>query len=136
MKIRLRLVIDTNVLISATLFANSIPRQAFNQALQEGRILMSDATWEEVVKVLARRKFDRYVSVERRCAFIQDLDSVAELVIITQTVHVCRDPKDNMILELAINGEADPIITGDQDLLALDSFHGIPIRTPAQYLAQ
>lgn len=67
---------------------------------------------------------------------MQALDEVDEYILIHQTVSACRDPKDNMILELAVNGKADVIVTGDQDLLTLGSFRGIPIWTPAQYLAQ
>jgi predicted nucleic acid-binding protein len=52
----------------------------------------------------------------------------------TYTVRACRDPKDNMILELAVNGGADLIVTGDQDLLSLRRFQEIPILSPAEYL--
>ncbi len=97
---------------------------------------MSEAVWNELVRVLSRRKFDRYVSAQTRREFMQVLDEVAECISIRQTVSACRDPKDNMILELAIGGSADLILTGDQDLLTLGSFHGILIWTPAQYLEQ
>jgi hypothetical protein len=49
-------------------------------------------------------------------------------------VTVCRDPDDNKLLEIAIAGRADCLVTGDQDLLVLDPFHGIPILTPAKFL--
>jgi len=53
---------------------------------------------------------------------------------ITERIEVCRDPKDNMFLELAVNGHADVIITGDADLIALHPFRGIAILNPATYL--
>lgn len=56
------------------------------------------------------------------------------LVDITESVEICRDPKDNMILELAICGNADVIVTGDKDLLDLDPFRGIVVVTPQTYL--
>ncbi len=49
-------------------------------------------------------------------------------------MQICRDPDDDKFLELALNGEADLIVTGDDDLLALHPFHSIPIVTPAAYL--
>jgi len=58
----------------------------------------------------------------------------AELVAITATVAGCRDPKDDKFLELAINGKAEIIVSGDADLLALNPFRGIPIVTPAIFL--
>ena len=56
-------------------------------------------------------------------------------VAITTTIRECRDSKDNMMVELAVSGGADLILTGDQDLLALHPFRGIAILNPTQYLA-
>lgn len=136
MKISPRAVIDTNILISALLFVASVPGQTLRKVTQDGLLLLSEPVLSEIATVLARRKFDRYVSAEIRRDFVADLAAVAEQVSIIHTVHICRDPKDNMILELAISGQADFILTGDQDLLALGSFHEVPIWTPARYLAQ
>jgi putative PIN family toxin of toxin-antitoxin system len=58
----------------------------------------------------------------------------AELVTVAEHVAVCRDPKDDKFLELAINGRADVIISGDADLLTLNTFHGIPIITPSAFV--
>ena len=58
----------------------------------------------------------------------------AELVQITETVAACRDPKDDQILELAVSGNADYIVTGDDDLLTLNPFCGIAIITPADFV--
>jgi predicted nucleic acid-binding protein len=60
----------------------------------------------------------------------------AERVPILQQIQACRDPRDDKFLEVAINGEADMIITGDGDLLALHPFMGMPILTPLDYLVQ
>jgi len=51
------------------------------------------------------------------------------------TLRVCRDPDDDKLLEIAVVGRADYLVTGDQDLLILDPFQGIPILTPAEFLA-
>jgi len=53
----------------------------------------------------------------------------------TEPVNVCRDPKDDRILELALNGDAGVIVTGDMDLLVLDPFRGVRIVTPTEFLA-
>ncbi len=59
--------------------------------------------------------------------------AVAEPVTIIEPVTGCRDPDDDKVLELAVNGRAEVIVSGDVDLLVLDSFRGIPIITPAAF---
>jgi predicted nucleic acid-binding protein len=56
------------------------------------------------------------------------------LIEITEAIHACRDPKDNMILELAVSGQANTIVSGDNDLLTLNPFRGIPILSPTAFL--
>ena len=58
----------------------------------------------------------------------------AEIINITEKIDICREPKDNKFLELAISGNATHIITGDKDLLEFHPFRGIPILTPKQFL--
>jgi predicted nucleic acid-binding protein len=58
----------------------------------------------------------------------------AELVPIAERIAACRDPTDDKFLELAVNGHADLIVTGDRDLLALNPFRQIPIMTPADFV--
>jgi len=60
--------------------------------------------------------------------------AAAEVVRITEQIAACRDPTDDKFLELAINGAADLIVTGDADLLDLNPFRGIPIVTPAMFM--
>jgi putative PIN family toxin of toxin-antitoxin system len=130
----MRCVIDTNVFVSAAVFSPSVPRQAVSKALRGGLLLFSEYTMDELKEVLFRSKFDRYVSREERTLFLAQLGSVAELVPIIQLVRECRDPKDDKFLEVALNGRADVIITGDADLLAMHSWRGIAILSPAEYL--
>ena len=84
--------------------------------------------------MLNRCRFDRYVTREGRDEFLMAFMREAELVEITETVEACRDPKDDQILELAVSGNADCIVTGDDDLLTLNPFRGIAIITPAGFL--
>lgn len=99
-----------------------------------GLILLSDATFRELRDVLARPKFDRYIKTEEREGFMVRLGRVVEFVTIVRRIRACRDPRDDMILEVAINGAASAIVTGDRDLLTLHPFMGIPIVPPADWL--
>jgi putative PIN family toxin of toxin-antitoxin system len=129
-----RIVIDTNVLVSATILAPSVPRQAVDKAIDHGALLFSQSTMDELKRVLFRPKFDRYLSRERRAIFLAQLESVVELVPAVQIVRECSDPKDDKFLEVALNGRADVIVTGDVDLLAMHPWRGIAILSPILYL--
>jgi putative PIN family toxin of toxin-antitoxin system len=130
-----RIVVDTNVFVSALILPRSVPRQAVNLVLDKGVLLLSEPTYEELIRVLRRPKFDGYVSRERREAFVSQLGSVAEFVPIIQVVRDCRDPKDDKFLVVALNGSAGVVITGDADLLGLHPWREIEILSPANYLA-
>ena len=136
MKDRPRVVVDTNALVSRLLLPASIPGRAVDKAVDEAQPLISEATLEELADVLARAKFDSYITVGERQEFLRLLDRIAVTVPIVHTIRACRDARDDKFLELAVNGEASLIITGDADLLELDLFRGIPIITPASYLGR
>ena len=122
-----RFVFDTNVIISALLFENSKPAQAFKYALANGEVLLSLDLLEELNEVLGRKKLNRYVTNEEREEFLETLIERAVLIEIVDNVQECRDPKDDQVLELALNGEAQYIITGDRDLLVLNPFRNIRV---------
>jgi putative PIN family toxin of toxin-antitoxin system len=130
----MRSVFDTNVVLSALLFEESKPAQAFFAALTDGEILLSVELAHEINRVLLRKKFDRYLTIDQRELFLAELVETSRLVEITETINACRDSKDNMILELAVSGQADAIITGDGDLLVLHPFRSVPILTPETFL--
>ncbi|MEZ2228616.1 MAG: putative toxin-antitoxin system toxin component, PIN family [Microcoleus sp.] len=125
-----RFVVDTNVLISALLFNNSVPFRAIELAEKQGMILYSEATLNELEQVLNRKKFNKYLSLEDRQVFLLKFISASELVSITEKIAVCRDEKDNKFLELAVSGNANVIVTGDLDLLVLNPFQAVEILTP------
>jgi putative PIN family toxin of toxin-antitoxin system len=131
---RERVVVDTNALVSRLLVPGSVAGRAVDRAVERGRLLVGEATMVELTTVLGRAKFDPYVSLADRQQFIRLLGRIAELVPILRPVRACRDPKDDMFLEVAVNGGADLIVTGDRDLLELHPFLGIPILSPAEYL--
>ncbi len=136
MNARERVVVDTNTLISRLLLPASVPAQAVRQAVAEAQLLASDATLMELAEVLARSKFDRYLTVSERQEFLRLFGRIAEPIPIIHVVQACRDPKDDKFLELAVNGAAHLIMTGDADLLALHPFRGIDILSPASYLTR
>jgi uncharacterized protein len=130
-----RFVFDTGVLVSAAIFPASVPGQALRQALRRGRLVLSQATTEELAEVLSRPKFDRYIRPHTRRRFLAAVVRRADIIEISQLFTPCRDPKDNKFLDVAVSGQASFLVTGDSDLLALNPFQSIPILTPANFVA-
>ena len=131
----LRVVLDTNVVVSAMLFPASVPGQAFLYLARRGGLIISESSMSELIDVILRSDFDRYLGEEERVEFFSSLEQQAQLVEVTHSITACRDPKDDKFLELALSGRATHIITGDRDLLDLHPFRGIPILTPISFLA-
>ncbi|MGB3534446.1 MAG: putative toxin-antitoxin system toxin component, PIN family [Microcoleaceae cyanobacterium] len=130
----MRYVFDTNVIVSALLFENSKPAQALRYVLAHGEILLSLELLEELNEVLGRKKLNRYINPEEREEFLEALIERAILVEIIENVQECRDSKDDKILELALNGEAQYIISGDRDLLVLHPFRDVMVITADEFL--
>jgi putative PIN family toxin of toxin-antitoxin system len=130
-----RWVLDTNTLVSRLLLPGGTAARAVDRALALGVPLVSDETLAELADVLARPRFDRWVTLAERQAFIRLLGGVARKVRVVHRVQACRDPRDDKFLHVALNGQAQAIVTGDRDLLVLDPFHGVRIVTPAAFCA-
>jgi putative PIN family toxin of toxin-antitoxin system len=129
-----RLVIDTGVVVSAALFSPSVPNALVKWALKNGIILISRETMDELSKVIQREKFDRYAPRQTRLEFLWAFYEKSHPVEIQTRTDACRDPKDNIYLDVALNGDASHLVTGDNDLLVLHPFQGIPILRPAAFL--
>lgn len=129
-----RFVVDTNLLVSRLLLPESLPATAVQHAIEQGDLLVSEASLEELASVLARPKFDRYLSQQERQQFFRLLSRLAICIEIIRPIQVCRDPKDDKFLEIAVNGRADALLSGDADLLALHPYAGIPILSPREFL--
>lgn len=129
-----RVVVDTNALISRLLLPDSASCKAVEKAIREGTLLVSDATLAELGDVLSRKKFDPYVSLNDRKKFIRLLGRISDWVASGRRIRACRDPRDDKFLEVAVNGDANLIISGDKDLLVLNPFMGKPIASPSEYL--
>lgn len=131
----MRVIFDTNVLISAALLRNSVPFRAFEHAVKHDVVLRSGNTLFELSNILFKSKFDQYFDgINSRLIFIHAFINASENIEVTQSINICRDLKDNMYLELALSGKADCIVTGDSDLLVLHPFENIQIISPKFFL--
>ena len=129
----MRLGIDTNVFISAVLKIDSLPFLVVRSIDLHGGLLKSVATEQELLTVLGRPRIAAVSSPGFRDDLMKMLNR-AEMIPIIDPVAACRDPDDDKFLELAVNGGADAIVSGDADLLVLNPFRGIPIVRPATFV--
>jgi putative PIN family toxin of toxin-antitoxin system len=128
----LRVVFDTNVLVSALVFPGGRGDEALQRILAErDSLILSKAILDELLGVLAR-KFARDAEELSRVAVF--LAEVSTLVKPARRVKLLRDDPDNRILECAVAGRADLIVTGDEALLALGEFEGVRVVRLADYL--
>lgn len=133
--IKLRVVVDTNVLISALMNGRSVSAEALNRAIENFIVLSSIQTWNEIESKLYNPKFDKYWDNTARTLFLENLSMQTKFVDIISSVTDCRDKDDNKFLNLAIDGEAHLIISGDNDLRVLHPYQNIPILSPSGFLA-
>lgn len=129
----MRVVVDTNVFISAALKDKSLPALAVRLVTQRGTFLKSAVTEQQLVEVIARPYLAKLIAPETRDGLL-DLLAKAELVTITERIAACRDATDDKFLDVAVNGRADLILTGDKDLLVLHPFRDISIVEPAIFI--
>ena len=126
-----RIVLDTNVLVSALLFGGEVAwlRDAWQRAA--ALPLASRATVSELIRVLAYPRFR--LSADERGAVLAEYLPWCESVEVPEStiVPACRDPHDAIFLRLAVAARADALLTGDADLLALDGTTSVPIVRPA-----
>ncbi len=131
----MRVVADTNVLVSALIFPGGSPERVYRLAL-EGRIelITSRPLLTELGRVLTAEFGWESGSAEEAVA---TLIRIAEIVDPRETViEIERDPADDRVLEAAVEGGAEIIVAGDRHLLALGSWRGIAIEPPATFLAR
>jgi len=135
----MRAVVDTGIFVSA-LIRRRGTISSILQALRDGRfsVIFTTDILVEIIDVLGRDKIriKYHIDPDDISALINLIRLRGELVIPTQTVNACRDPKDDKFLEAAQAGQADCIVSGDADLLDLEAFEDIPILQPAEFLAR
>jgi uncharacterized protein len=127
-------VFDTNALISSYLLNTSVNRKAYDKAKDKGLLVRSEQTMEEFRFTFSKPKFDRYLSVDKRVASMMEYEMNSFLIPISFNEKVCRDPKDDMFINLALSANASFIITGDSHLLELNGFKKIAILSASDFL--
>jgi putative PIN family toxin of toxin-antitoxin system len=136
----LRVVFDTNTLVSAAILPDSLPDQALSFALLRHRVYTSAATVAELERILNQPKFDRYGPIGSRMLFLKRFqrDALAIYVSESELAQVngaCRDSGDEAFLALCLSARAHVLVSGDFDLLTLSPWRGMEIVTAAQFLS-
>ena len=133
----IRAVVDTNILISGVIKPERTTGEILRR-LRDGEfvLLYTEPLLAELAEVINRPRIRQKYGLGS-----EDIETVLALILLrgepidpTRRVEICRDPKDNMILEATVAGQADMITSGDFDLLSLREFAGMPIISPAEFL--
>lgn len=134
----MRAVLDTNLLVSYLLTHHPPIATIIDGFLAQDEFVMVTAPklLAELDRVLTYPKLQRYYTDEERTRFVALIMALGEVVDLPETIpRICRDPDDDRLIACAVVGKADVIVSGDNDLLALERVGGIPILTAAQFLA-
>lgn len=126
----MRLVLDTNVLIAA-LVADGLCRDLVRRRLENHVLISSQHLLDELSGKLEVKFRVKAKSIPFICAYTERAELVHPVALPSDA---CRDPDDVTVLATAVAGEADYIITGDEDLLVLKEYNSIRILTPRQWL--
>jgi putative PIN family toxin of toxin-antitoxin system len=128
----MRLILDTNLWIS---FLISSKYERLDELLfnQEYKLLFSRELIEEFVAVAKRPKLRKYIPGDDLEDVLDTIDEVTEFVVVTSDISECRNPKDNFLLSLAVDGKADYLLTGDKDLLVLEKIGSTEIKTISEF---
>lgn len=128
-----RITLDTNVLISATLWDGSVSKRLLDTLIQSDSIIFSSDEIIDEYKEVLTREFD--MDEEETTGIIQTISKALRIIRTTSKInHVKADPDDNKILECAIDSRSDHIITYDKHRLTLEEFREIKILKPEQFL--
>ena len=134
LKKKSRIVIDTNIWISFLLTKDF---SLFDKIVSNPNLILvfSAKLLEEFIEVAGRPKFKRYFSSDDLEELLFQMREHGEFITVTTSTNICRDPKDNKFLELAVACDAQYIVTGDDDLLVLNPYRGITILKSGDFLA-
>jgi putative PIN family toxin of toxin-antitoxin system len=133
-----RAIVDTNILIRGVIMPNGTVGPVITR-LRDGdyTLVYSAPLIDELLEKLALPRIREKYHLND-----QDIDDLlalialrGELVTPTRKVKICRDPKDDMFIEAALAGNAEVIVTGDEDLLTLKEFETVRFVTPRAFLA-
>lgn len=128
-----RIILDSNILISYLFLKETKLKLIVDRIIQNNVILISQQTFNELVTTLEKDKIKKLIQQDIK-EFLRLYELYAERIDIVSNISDCRDSKDNIFLELAVDGDADIIITGDKDLLTLDPYHKTRIISLKEYI--
>jgi uncharacterized protein len=137
----MKVIIDTNIHISAFGFGGNVAKLVdYCYSSEECLVFLSQEIFDVIktkflngrLKKIKKEGFDQ----EKAKEYIENIFKSSLFATPLKSFEICRDPKDNMILDLAFEVKADFIITGDEDLLILKDFDGTKILKPSQFLTQ
>lgn len=127
------IVLDSNVLISAALSPSGMAANVVNYVIKHHTIVFSGETFDELQTRLWRPKFDRYITLEQRKLILHDLGAIAAWVEIHNSTRYSRDIDDDKFIATALAGNAEIIVSGDADLLVLETINNVRILQPADF---
>ena len=128
----MRLVFDTNIFISAFIIPQSKAEKAILRILEgTDSLIISKEIIDEVLSVLAAKFHRDSEAISHTALFLSDL---AQIVKPPRKIHILEDEPDNRVLECALQGKSDAIVTGDKEMLKLKEFEGIKIISLKEYL--
>lgn len=128
-----RIIIDTNLWISFLITKDftKLDEIIFSR---HGILVFSQELLDEFLEVAKRPKFRRFFSASDIEGILETIDEYADFVKVQTKIEVCRDQKDNFLLSLSVDGNADFLLTGDKDLLDLIKFGETTIITISNFL--
>jgi putative PIN family toxin of toxin-antitoxin system len=129
----LKLIIDTNLWVS---FIISKKQHLIDQLLysEEARLLFSEELIAEINQTITKPKLKKYFGTNALEEMLLAFDPFIDFIEVKSIVTLCRDEKDNFLLALAKDGDADYLLTGDKDLLDLKKFGKTKIYTISEFI--
>ena len=127
-------IIDTNLWISF-LLTKDLSKFDSIIANNEITLIFSQELVDEIVEVTQRSKFRKYFELDDVESLMIKIRARAIFIEVSSNINACRDPKDNLLLSLSVDGNATHLLTGDKDLLVLKKFGKTKILKITEYLA-
>jgi uncharacterized protein len=130
-----RVILDTNLWIS---FLISKRQKELDVLLESGAVtlIFSQELLEEFLGVSERPKFKRFFKKSDIKTLLAQIETFGELINVESKIDECRDPKDNFLLSLSVDGKADFLVTGDSDLLVLGKIENTQIVSWMEFISQ
>ncbi|MEO6286769.1 MAG: putative toxin-antitoxin system toxin component, PIN family [Dyadobacter sp.] len=129
----MRIIIDTNLWISF-LIRNDYSKLDEVLFSKTCKLIFSNELLHEFISVVKRPKFRRYFALSDVENILETINEFAEFIVVKSSIEICRDAKDNFLLSLGADSNADFLLTGDKDLLELECFQNTKIRTITDFL--